>query len=129
MSLKKQLQEIVAGMPEGGSVTLPVAWLQGLLEEAEHEGDVPDELLTLEAVAERVGRAESTVRTWCNSGKLEGAFRLCGRDWRIPESALRSFLEGQVKGDDAAESPGAHGEADLGSWRRIRGLKPKGRAA
>ena len=50
----------------------------------------------------------STVRTWANSGKLEGAFRLNGRDWRVPASTLKKYLAGQQqKTEDLPENPSA----------------------
>ena len=120
MSIRRQLQNIVDGMPPGSSVSLPVDWLRALLqEEADRAGEAPDGVLTLAEVGERVGRAEGTVRTWCNSGKLKGAFRLNGRDWRVPESALRNYLEAQI--EQKSSEVGSRGDVDLGSWRKHRG--------
>lgn len=51
--------------------------------------------MTLKEVADEVGRAKSTVRSWCNSEKLEGAYRLNNRDWRVPRRSLQAFLAGQ----------------------------------
>jgi hypothetical protein len=120
MSLRSDLEAITRGMPPGSSVTLPTDWLRGRLEEEGGEVSPPDSLLTLEQIADRVGRAGSTVRTWCNLGHFEGAFRLNGRDWRVPESALRRYLEGQTETGEAPGRAGVGREADLGSWRRVR---------
>lgn len=117
MSLRNQLRTMVEAMPAGSSVSLPVDFLRGLLDEISRAGDQPDRLLTLEDVAGEVGRAVSTVRTWCNTGALEGAFRLNGRDWRIPEDALRRYLEAQANPEPP---PVATEDVDLGAWRRIR---------
>jgi len=120
MSLRSDLEAIINGMPPGSSVSLPVDWLCGLLSEAMAAGNEPDELLTLEQVAERVGRATSTLRTWCNTGKLEGAFRLNGRDWRVPSTGLQKFIEGQ-KNSPKTKNGGGRGKVeDLSSWRRSR---------
>ena len=119
MSIRKQLESVVEGMPDDASVTLTVAWLRALLqEEADRAGEAPDGVLTLAEVGERVGRAEGTVRTWCNSGKLEGAFRLNGRDWRVPESSLRKYLDAQA--DQRPNEVVSPGNVDLGSWRKHR---------
>lgn len=115
MSLRSHLASVVEGMPEGASVSLPVDWIRSLLEE-EPEAGVP-ELLDLEEVAEIVGRAVSTVRTWCNTGELEGAFKLRGREWKVPREALRRFLEEQ--GSERPD-PTPSGPVDLGSWRTQR---------
>jgi excisionase family DNA binding protein len=45
----------------------------------------------LSTVAGRLGVSERTVRRWIKAGKLR-AYRP-GRDYRIPESALREFVE------------------------------------
>jgi excisionase family DNA binding protein len=124
MSLRKQLEMMVNGMPPGSSVSLSVDWLREELAAEDRAGDAPPELLTLDDVAERVGRAVSTVRSWCNSGQLEGAFRLNGRDWRVPASALQKYLEAQAKQEPS--EMGNRGEVDLASWRRLR---QKGKAA
>ena len=101
-------------------MNLPVDFLRGLLDEVDRAGDQPDRLMTLEDVAGEVGRAVSTVRTWCNSGQLEGAFRLNGRDWRIPEAALRRYLESQASPDATRTAISAGDDVDLGAWRKVR---------
>ena len=109
---------MIDGMPEGGYVNLPVEWLRDLLVDTNQAGDDPDLLLSLEEVGERVGRAVSTVRTWANSGKLPGAFRLNGRDWKVPESALADYLDAQKNPNSQT---GVHPQStDLGSWRSVR---------
>lgn len=72
--------------------------------------------MTLEQVASEVGRATSTVRTWCNSKRLDGAYRLNGRDWRIPQAALRKFLDDQGRED--AQDQMQNGGGDWEDWRQ-----------
>ena len=72
--------------------------------------------LTLDEVANAIGRAVSTVRTWCNSGRLPGAYRLNGRDWRVPRSALEALRNGKPGAVERAGRP-----ADLAAWRREAG--------
>ena len=50
-----------------------------------------DRQLSLAEVAGVMGVSERTVRRWIKSGKLR-AYKP-GRDYRIPESALRAFVE------------------------------------
>ena len=71
--------------------------------------------MTLEQVANEVGRATSTVRTWCNSNRIAGAYRLNGRDWRIPQASLRKFLDEQGRG--ATQNEIQNGEGEWDSWR------------
>jgi excisionase family DNA binding protein len=50
-----------------------------------------DRHLSLSEVAGLMGVSERTVRRWIKSGKLR-AYKP-GRDYRIPESAVREFVE------------------------------------
>lgn len=117
MSLRGRIEAIVEGMPDDARVSLSVSWLRRMLDE-EPAARNPDGILTLEEVAERVGRSVSTIRTWCNTGDLDG-FKLNGRDWRIRESALKHYLKEQEKPAAGQRTPTTRGEdADLGKWRR-----------
>jgi excisionase family DNA binding protein len=118
MSLREKLETMLEGMPVGSSVSLPVDWLRAQLEAEPADGDPPDELLTLEQVAQRVGRAEGTVRTWANSGDLEGAFKLNGRDWRVPASALERYIERQKEPNRATTR--VRKPSDVSAWRKQR---------
>ena len=115
MGLVDRFKAIIEGMPEGGSVSLPVTWLRDLLDA---EGDSPGtgRLLTIEEAGEVVGRAPSTVRTWLNTGRLDG-FKLNGRAWRIRESALRSFIERQESGEHEPPTIRSPRSGELGDWR------------
>ncbi len=57
--------------------------------------------LSLATVAGRLGVSERTVRRWIKAGKLK-AYRP-GRDYRIPESAFRAFVE---ESEIAPKAPG-----------------------
>ena len=72
--------------------------------------------MTLDQVASEVGRAVSTIRTWCNSKRIDGAYRLNGRDWRIPQAALRKFLDAQGRGE--TQDQVRNGDADWDDWRQ-----------
>lgn len=74
--------------------------------------------LTVQEVAEATDRAPSTVRTWCAEGRLPGARRLRGREWRIPRKALDALLDGEEPtqrggGADHLDVP----RGGLGAWR------------
>lgn len=75
--------------------------------------------LTVDQVAEKLGRAPSTVRNWLGEERLPGAYRLRGREWRIPAATLQAFLQAEATGERAspqARSPGAQ----LSDWRKVR---------
>jgi hypothetical protein len=110
----RSLVQLLAELPDGA--LLPVGWLRAQLgaEPAERLAD-----LTLSEVAALQNRSISTVRTWCGSGALEGAYRLNNREWRVPPAALRRFLDRQsAKKVPPTSAP----TTDLSEWRRhIRG--------
>ena len=116
MGLVDRLRAIVDGMPDGSAVTLSVDWLRELVDR-EGEQDGMGRLLTLAQAGEIVGRSASTIRTWANSSQLEGAFKLNGRDWRIPENALARFVERQQATEQEPTTVSADGPVDLNSWR------------
>ena len=87
--------------------------------EADDEPRVPAAVpppgdLAVGEVAVRFRRSPSTVRSWFERGVFEGAYKLNGRDWRVPLSAVEAFERSQ-RGE---RRPGAG--ADLGAWRRRR---------
>ena len=115
MRLARDLARAVEGIPDGGSVTLPVAWLRERLEGPE-ENVVVD--LTVEQVAKMLEKSPSTVRNWLAGGEIPGAYRFKGREWRIPPSALERFLDKQRTAPQAtATTVGARAPA-LDEWRK-----------
>lgn len=52
-----------------------------------------DKLLTVEQAAERLQMHPATVRRFIREGTLAGK-RIGARQWRISESALRDFIDG-----------------------------------
>ena len=82
------LRSALEGLPDDAQV--PVRWVRALL--GSDSEDLVD--LTLTDIAEKTGKAESTVRGWCASGELRG-YKLNGKQWRVPASALRDFFDRQ----------------------------------
>lgn len=89
MTLKERLRQLAEALPSPtATVNLSRADLETLLGDAAEPEPLSD--LTVEDVAEEVGRARSTVRGWCHDRKLR-AYRLNGREWRITRAALWQF--------------------------------------
>ncbi len=113
MGLTEHLERIVEGMPDEAAVTLPVKWLRRLLK-LEGQSSVELDDLTCEQAARSLGRSPSTLREWCRAGEIPSAYRLRGREWRIPRSGLRAFLDGQ--GDHLPRKAPRRPQG-LGLWR------------
>ncbi len=107
------------------------------VDSAVHEG-----LLTVTHVAAQLHRSLSTVRAWCAAGRFITAFKLSGRDWRVPVEALAQFIAAQQPEPSSQHVPRrtitarpnnqprprraqAGERPDLSAWRRVR---PKGAA-
>ena len=108
MDLRARLRAVVDPMPTGSAVTLPVDTLRAWLEEDAAGPDTVDP--TAADVASLLRRAPSTIRTWCAQGRLPGAYRCRGREWRVPRSALRALRRNHELVD--RDTP-----VDLGAWR------------
>lgn len=101
-------------MPPGFLV--PASWILEKLSAPEDPRPIGD--LTVSEVAEEFGRAESTVRTWLGQALIPGAYRLRGREWRVPPAALRQFLDREAERAQNGHVNGSSEAADLDSWRR-----------
>ena len=111
----RALRSIVEDTPPDGTVTVPVTWLQNLLDA---QGDSSEmRLHTLGETAEFFGLSVSTVRTWLNTGQLDG-FKLNGRSWRIREGAFQAFIEHQESGEPEPRTIRRSASVDLGGWRK-----------
>lgn len=112
--IEEQLRELVEVADPNGTVT--VRWLAELLgEDLEETSNSPRATwardLTVEEVAERFGRAPSTVRGWLNREELRG-YKLNGRDWRIPPAAVEECERRQR----SQRIPGTD-DVDITEWR------------
>lgn len=112
MGAMDRIRALRDALPEGGSVTLTRDALEELLA-AEEVG----EDLTVDEIARRLGRTAACVRSWAAAGKLPGAYRLQGREWRVPAAGLRSYLDAQA---GHPSEPRRAETADLSAWRRAR---------
>jgi excisionase family DNA binding protein len=117
MSADPIIRRLIAVLPsEQSAVTFTRADLRAMVEgDTEATNAPPTRDLTAEEVAEETGRAPSTVRGWLIAGQLRG-YKLNGRDWRVPRSALREYLDRQAE-PEPEPSPA---EVDIGAWRTLR---------
>jgi excisionase family DNA binding protein len=108
--------ESLRAIPPGSLV--PRDWVLSQLE-MDRSMTAPDGSgdLSIGEVAERTRRADSTVRAWLNHGLFPGAYKLRGRDWRIPQTALQAFLEEEATGKGTRRNGQRTGTVDLAAWR------------
>jgi hypothetical protein len=109
------LRALAEALPIGAAVTVPREWLLELLAGVSETSSVGTADPSIEEVAVRFGRAPSTVRGWCEAGKFPGAYKLHGREWRIPPAAIATF-EAALRGRATANHRHAQ---SLGDWRRV----------
>ena len=88
MTPRDALLAAVRGRPADEPVTVAAGWIQQLL--ATLDAGVAIDLSAVR-VAELLGRDPVTIGTWCRSGFFPGAYKLRGRQWRIPRPALEQF--------------------------------------
>ena len=125
-----ELRRLAEQLPEGASLSLTKAVILEALATAAAD-------LTVRQVAEQLHRAPSTVRGWLEQGRFEGAYKLEGRDWRIPPVAVQLFLHRQRTAPAVPGPPGARSDhprrrpprgqpANLGAWRQVRAAERSG---
>ena len=126
MNALEQLRTAVAALPPGTLVTLPREALLEVLGGGRGDGaaatggDGPPAVavdLTVTDLAQRFRRHPSTIRQWLESGRLEG-YKLFGREWRVPLTAVAAFQDRQRDGRERGGSP-ARDAPSLGDWRKV----------
>ncbi len=73
--------------------------------------------LTVDNLATLFGKRPSTVRAWIERGDFPGAYKLHGKEWRVPPSALDAFQQTQRAW---SAKPQAGVKVDLSAWRATR---------
>lgn len=117
MSLRGQLEQLLEHLPPGGSVTLDREALAELLEAEPSSEEERLSDLTVPELAEELDRGESTVRGWLADGLIPEAYRLRGREWRVPPEAVRRFLEREAQ-EEGSPVPVPLRGGELDDWRR-----------
>jgi len=116
VSLNERLRQMAEALPSDESaVVLTRATIMSLLDGPEAPTRQRD--LTVIEVAEETSRAPSTVRGWLTKGTLRG-YKLNGRDWRVPVTALEELLS---RGLSSNEAPHMGLGTDITAWRSVIG--------
>lgn len=129
MTLRERLHRIIEPLPPGAPVVLPRECIEEWLASDDAPLAPTSERvlidLTIKEVASLMGKKESTVRGWLQAGEIEGAYKLHGREWRIPHDALRKFQERQRTRSLPKPTMRRGATPDWWAWRDER----KGRVA
>jgi hypothetical protein len=117
----ESLRTALAAMPPGALV--PRDWLLEQLSDpppaTSGPSSTPSPLvdLTIGELGRLFGKQPSTVRAWVERGDFPGAYKLHGKEWRVPVSAVNAFQDRQR---------GAKSKPRLSAWRSV---KPANRAS
>jgi len=95
MTALERLRQAAELLPAGTSLTVSREALLEALGGVDRPVG-PD--LTVAELSARFHRAPSTVRAWLEAGRFPAAYKLNGRDWRVPPAALESFRAAQHTG-------------------------------
>ena len=111
----ESLRAALAAMPPGSLV--PRDWVLEQLSGGSVTPSAPALIdLTIGELARLFGKRPSTVRAWVERGDFAGAYKLHGKEWRVPTSAVERFQAKQRR-------PGKS-EARLSAWRSVKHKNP-----
>jgi hypothetical protein len=118
----ESLRTALAAMPPGALV--PRDWLLEQLSDAPPATSGPSSTpsplvdLTIGDLGRLFGKQPSTVRAWVERGDFPGAYKLQGKEWRVPPMAVEGFQDRQRRR--------AKSGSRLSAWRSV---KPANRAS
>jgi hypothetical protein len=125
---RAHLRALVDAVAADAVLSVPATWLRELLGAPCGQSAAPPTAhnrpadFTVNDLAMRFGRKPCTVRLWVERGMFSGAYRLHGREWRIPAAALAQFEENARRGvTNHATShirPGPRSTPRLSDWRK-----------
>lgn len=96
-----RLQALLVDAGASEEITVRVSLLRALMASVEGTVTLMDPVevdLTCEGVGGLLGRDASVIREWCREARFPGAYKLRGKEWRIPRQALNDFQREQQKG-------------------------------
>jgi len=122
-SLLEDLRREVSAMPPGA--LLPRDWLLSRLSDRPaaaggEPGGVAVVDLSIADLARVFGKRPSTVRGWVERGQFPGAYKLHGKEWRVPRSAVAAFQDMQR----AKPARATKARSPLAEWRTVRRANP-----
>ena|SRR5579859_7298354 len=114
----RDVRERLLALPRGSLV--PVDWVLDLLADGQDSParpGTPAVDLNVADLALLFKKKPSTVRAWIERGDFPGSYKLNGKEWRVPGTAVDAFQKAQQNG--AAD----RGD-DLSAWRDRTSTRP-----
>jgi hypothetical protein len=118
--LRAALRVVVDAYPPGSTVPVLRELALELLAGNGAAEPTPAADLTVADLCLQFGRKASAVRAWLERGDFAGAYKLQGRDWRVPPAAVEAYRSRQQQAAGKQQSPTAGTAGDLSAWRRAR---------
>lgn len=116
IDLRPHLRALAESLPAGTSIPVP---REALLQLLDGSADVcktsETRDLTVTDLAARFDRKPSAVRAWLERGDFPQAYKLNGREWRVPASSVEAFQMRQRAGKGSTKNVATVG---LGDWRK-----------
>lgn len=97
VDVRTVLRALIDGLPPGAIIPVRAEWIAELVADVPVTQAAMEVDLTATEVARLMGRDEKTVAGWCRAGVIEGAYKLRGREWRVPRAALRAFQNAHAR--------------------------------
>lgn len=125
--LLERLRGELKAMPPGA--LLPRDWLLERLSETPAPASSPEAPalsidLSVSDLAKLFVKRPSTVRAWLERGDFPGAYKLHGKEWRVPLNGVSAF-QNQQRSETSKSRPRASFPR-LSDWRNVRGRSERG---
>lgn len=99
MSLHTVLARAVEFYPPGSVIPLPVDTIKQWLNDYPANDPLKD--FEVEEIADLEKRSPVTIRNWCRTGIIPGAYKLNKKTWKIPKASYQRFKENQQQPQEA----------------------------
>ena len=121
------LRALAEALPVGTAVPVPREWILELLGGGVIAQTSAPEVAdpAIPQLAARFKRSPSTIRGWIELGRFPGAYRLRGREWRVPAAGVAAFEAAERNGGSSTSESKVSAAApagrtvDLGAWRKV----------
>jgi hypothetical protein len=105
----------------GGQGNATAAPAGSPLSDSQDPGALGPAALDAKQLAARFGRSTGAVKAWLRDNRFPGAYRLRGREWRVPISSVAAFEAAERQSEDPSTlAVVGVSRRPLSAWRRVR---------